>query len=187
MFTSSSSRVRRAPWYGLEALFALLLVQHSPAVADECPTAEVNAHVADQYSIYGPQSRAREYFGFIYLMDGDIRSAVVRGANCANIWACSVGTRGAAELIPKGAKVLGEWHTHPQASGSRVLSRSDVRGALSNHNIPCYTAYYSTPSGQVFAWDPRSTSVHIAMESRTYLGNYGAWLAGHVGQYAGKR
>ena len=165
------------------ALVALLLVHHSPAMADDCPIAEVSAHVADQYSIYGPQSRAREYFGFIYRIDGNIRSAVVRGGTCVSTQGCSVSTAAAAALIPKGARVLGEWHTHPQASGSRELSKSDVRGAYGNHDIPCYTAYYSTPSGQVFTWDPRSTSVPIAMGSRTFLGNYGAWLAGHVGQF----
>jgi hypothetical protein len=77
----------------------------------------------------------------------------------------------AIHSVPRSAKVLGEWHTHPH-NGSASLSRNDVRGAYSNRHISCYFAFYSTPSGQIYAWNPRQISVPIAMASRAPVGNY---------------
>jgi hypothetical protein len=68
---------------------------------------------------------------------------------------------------------LGEWHTHPHQSGSRQLSKFDVRGANKNAHIRCYSAYYADPAGEIYGWDPASTSVMTAMASRVSLGRYG--------------
>ena len=79
----------------------------------------------------------------------------------------------AAQRIPKGARVLGEWHTHPRG-GSRLLSTLDVRGAYQNRNLACYAAYFSRPDGEILAWNPRENSVRTAMASLVRVGNYAA-------------
>jgi hypothetical protein len=33
-------------------------------------------------------------------------------------------------------------------------------------------AFYSTPEGEIYAWNPNRVSVPIAMASRTPVGNY---------------
>ena len=106
----------------------------------ECFSAEVEAHVVEQFRIYGPKSKNREYFGFVYRVDGIIASAVTRGIVCRWNEPCEVENRSAAVKIPEGAKVLGEWHTHPHSNGSSVLSGADVRGANANRHIRCYRA-----------------------------------------------
>ncbi len=145
----------------------------------ECFTAEVEAHVLEQFRIYGPLSRKREYFGFIYRIDGVIGSAITRGIVCRWTEPCEVNTRRAAEKIPEGAKVLGEWHTHPHESGSLLLSDADVRGANDNRHIRCYRAFFSTSNGEVFSWDPNVVVVSVAMSNAIRQGNYrqprGAW------------
>jgi hypothetical protein len=128
--------------------------------------------VREQFAKFGPLSSRREYFGFIYLVDGRIASAVVRGRECRNGDRCTVNTAGAARSIPRGARLLGEWHTHP-AIGSHVLSIDDVRSVRHFRNIPCYQAYYSTPRGNIYAWDVAQTSVPAAMATRVHLGKLG--------------
>ena len=139
--------------------------------AAECLQKEVEAHVRQQYAIYGPQSVSHEYFGFIYLHNGIVGSVVTRSRECAAAGKCVVDSNDAIQSIPQRAKVLGEWHTHPHG-GSVSLSRDDVRGAYSNRHISCYFAFYSTPSGEIYAWNPNRSSVPIAMASRARVGNY---------------
>ena len=136
-----------------------------------CPDDEVAAHVREQLQIYGPKSVDLEYFAFIYSVNGEISSAVSRGSQCPGTDSCAINTRFAAQRIPRGSKVLGEWHTHPH-SGSRQLSIEDIRGAKNNARIRCYTAYYSAPDGEIYSWDPRSTSVPTAMNTRMLVGRY---------------
>jgi hypothetical protein len=81
----------------------------------------------------------------------------------------------AGSRIPSGAKVLGEWHTHPHG-GAPQLSHHDERGAHRNRHVRCYTAFYSNPGGQIFAWNPAETSVPTAMASRERVGRYGTGL-----------
>jgi hypothetical protein len=135
--------------------------------ASECMREEVEAHVQAQFAVYGPQSADHEYFGFIYLHQGVIGSAVVRSRTCPNE-KCVVDSAEALRLIPRPAKVLGEWHTHPHG-GSAALSKHDVVGAYSNRHISCYSAFYSTPAGEIYAWDPDRMSVPVAMASRRLL------------------
>ena len=137
-----------------------------------CWRAEVLAHVREQIRLYGPQSRKREYFGFIYWDGQAVKSSVVRGSVCDTSLTCSVHSRGAAEGLPRGAKVLGEWHTHPHEGGAESLSIDDVLGAYNNRQIHCYAAYYSQPNGKIYAWDPKQSRVSGALTSRFYLGNY---------------
>ena len=136
-----------------------------------CWQKEVEAHVRQQFAIYGPRSVSHEYFGFIYLREGIIDSAVTRSRPCTNGGKCVVDSNGAIRSIPRPAKVLGEWHTHPHG-GSWSLSRDDVRGAYNNRHIGCYWAFYSTPSGEIHAWDANQISVPIAMASRVRVGHY---------------
>jgi len=140
--------------------------------AAECPQDAVDTHVLEQFETYGPRSKDREYFGFIYLFKSEFRSAVVHGSSCPGPYTCAVNSAKAAPQIPAGAKVLGEWHTHPHSSKARQLSADDVRGAQNNRHIRCYAAYYSQPDGDVYAWDPFKTSVPTAMNSRVLIGNY---------------
>jgi hypothetical protein len=140
------------------------------AEPSECLRKEVAAHVQQQFAIYGPQSARHEYFGFIYLHNGVVGSAVVRSRTCAGA-KCVVDPAKALRSIPKPSTVLGEWHTHPHG-GSPSLSKEDVHGAYSNRHINCYLAFYSTPSGEIFAWDPNRMSVPVAMASRAPVGNY---------------
>lgn len=151
----------------------LILIPACGFAADtghECPHDEVEAHVRMEFSEYGPLSTDHEYFAFIYRHEGIIGSAVMRGGGC-HAGNCSLDTAVAARRIPRGAKVLGEWHTHPR-DGSVMLSAEDVRGARSNAHIRCYAAYYSKPNGEILSWDPHSTSVPTAMALRVRIGNY---------------
>ena len=138
--------------------------------ASECLRKPIEAHVLEQFAIYGPRSVKHEYFGFIYMHDGIIGSAVVRSRACRGA-KCVVDSTEALRSIPKGATVLGEWHTHPHG-GSPSLSREDVRGAYNNRHIGCYSAFYSTPAGAIYAWNPTRMSVPVAMASRAPVGNY---------------
>jgi len=140
-------------------------------VTPVCPLEEMDAHVRQQMLQYGPQSLKREFFGFIYMKDEIISSAVASGNECRSSDHCPTSTVPAAAQIPKGAKVLGEWHTHPR-QGSSMLSMDDVRGAHANGRIRCYVAYYGKPDGEIYAWDPEQTSVPTAMASRVPIGNY---------------
>lgn len=152
------------------ALLVTTLCSHAESGGSDCLRKEVEAHVRQQFALYGPQSANHEYFGFIYLHDGVIGSAVVRSRSCPTA-KCVVDSAEALRSIPKPAQVLGEWHTHPHG-GSASLSRHDVRGAYSNRHISCYFAFYSTPAGEIYAWNPRQISVPVAMGSRAPLGNY---------------
>ena len=120
----------------------------------ECFAEEVEAHVLEQYGIYGPLSTNREYFGFIYRHEGAIASAIARGSKCRWTQTCEVNTRDAAAQIPKGAKVLGEWHTHPHSTGSQGLSPTDVRGANKNLHVHCYRAFFSKSNGEILFMEP---------------------------------
>jgi len=153
--------------------FSMLLL-NSPwccAADDEipgCSRVAVAAHVWHQIELYGPLSIKREYFGFIYLAAGTIRSAIVRGRTCSTAHICGVDTATAFAQIPRGAQVLGEWHTHPKG-GSEALSAEDVRGASNNRHIACYQAFYGQPDGGVYAWDPNQMTVRTAMGSRQVI------------------
>lgn len=137
-----------------------------------CPRSEVLAHVQAQFRLYGPLSERREYFGFIYRSNGELESSVAMGSVCGDNQFCGIKIAPAAKGIPAGAKVLGEWHTHPLVEGSRNLSVQDVRGAFHNRHIRCYTAFYSAPNGDIYRWDVSQTSVPTAMNTREYLGNH---------------
>lgn len=158
-------------WFLATALMVIAFHVEADSWASECLHQEVEDHVRQQYAIYGPQSASYEYFGFIYLHDGVIGSAVARSRACSTAGKCVVDSNEAIQLLPRSAKVLGEWHTHPHG-GSVSLSRDDVRGAYNNRHIRCYFAFYSTPSGAIYAWDPKQISVPIAMASRAPVGNY---------------
>ena len=153
--------------------------------ASECMREQVEDHVREQLSMYGPRSAHHEYFGFVYLQDGIIGSAVVSSPRCKGE-KCVVDSAEALRLIPRSAKVLGEWHTHPHG-GSPGLSREDVRGAYNNRNISCYRAFYSTPDGEMYTWDPQHVSVPVAMASRAPLGNYNEMRAAALAALAGCR
>jgi hypothetical protein len=146
----------------LHRIVALGLVATHPSYCnaadspDSCPRVAVDAHVLQQFQHYGPLSVKHEYFGFVYRYQGVIASAVVRSQECTAVDRCTLDTADAARLIPAGAKVLGEWHTHPHG-GSTELSREDVRGAYNNRHIRCYLAYYGKPNGVVQAWDEDSS------------------------------
>jgi hypothetical protein len=142
--------------------------------SSDCFAVEVEDHVLEQFAVFGPLSREREYFGYIYRADGVIRSAVTRGAPCGWTRLCEVSTRAAAEQIPVGAKVLGEWHTHPHISGSSLLSPADVQGANDNRHIRCYRAFYSMSDGRIMAWDVNARALAAARSSAVQLGNYRA-------------
>ena len=160
--------LRRASVLTLLVAAPICCIADEPA---ECFTDEVQAHVIEQYGIYGPQSRTHEYFGFIYRYEGVIASAITRSSECKDEH-CTLDTAAAARLIPRGSRVLGEWHTHPHENGSRSLSKEDVRGARNNGHIRCYRAFFSQPDGKIFGWDPQRTSVPSAMASLAPLGNY---------------
>src|SRR5262245_29241561 len=155
----------------LTALACLPACCTADEIAARCPHDEVDAHVRAQYRLYGPQSEQHEYFGYVYRHQGVIASAVMRSRKCRDAKNCGLHTDGAAKLIPPGARVLGEWHTHPHR-GSGVLSREDARGAYENRHIPCYRAYYSTPAGEILAWDPQQEAAREAMASAEHVGNY---------------
>ena len=152
------------------ALMVTAFCSNAEGGMSDCLRKKVEAHVRQQFAIYGPQSADREYFGFIYLHNGVIGSAITRSHTCQSA-KCVVDSSEALALIPRPATVLGEWHTHPHG-GSPSLSQHDVRGAYSNRHISCYLAFYSTPSGHIYAWNPNLISVPVAMASRTPVGNY---------------
>lgn len=156
------------------SLAAVLLVTalcgNAESGVSDCLREDVEGHVLEQFALYGPRSVNHEYFGFIYLHNGVISSAIVRSRPCSSE-KCVVDSAEALRSIPRPATVLGEWHTHPHR-GSASLSTHDVRGAYSNRHINCYFAFYSTPSGEIYAWDPTRISVPIAMASRSPVGNY---------------
>ena len=168
----------KVPRFAALALATLLVVTTAfcnaadPASQPDCDQAAVIAHVQEQLKIYGPRSEKHEYFGFVYRAEGEISSVVVRGNECRGQDGCTVDPAPAAKRIPQRAKVLGEWHTHTHRTGSRMLSMQDVRGANHNIHIRCYSAFYAGPDGEMFEWDPRSSSVATAMASRTPLGRY---------------
>ena len=189
----ASVTVRRFPAIGLRLACILALLsgvtpaqdaaQYRTEAAPDCLREAVDAHVVEQISRYGPLSRNREYFGFVFVFHGQLGSAVTRGHRCWNEKECSIDTRLAAPLIPKGAKVLGEWHTHPRDSGAETLSPDDMQGAYDNRHIRCYAAYYSQPKGNIYAWDSQRAMVPEAMASLVFIGNYvlAARLAGRSG------
>jgi hypothetical protein len=146
-----------------------------------CFEDEVQLHIAEQFAIYGPKSTRYEYFGFIYRKDGRLASAVTHDFDCRGHTECVVNTAFAQARIPKGAKVLGEWHTHPHFHDPEQLSFDDVRGARANRHIRCYTAFYSSHDGDIFQWNPEASTVEAAMASRTWVGNYRAADGHHAG------
>ena len=138
--------------------------------AENCFRGEVLAHVQQQFAQFGPLSVEHEYFGFIYRNNERIESAVTRSSKCLR-GNCLIDTARALKLVPKGSKVLGEWHTHPR-NGSAQLSTQDVLGARNNKQIRCYLPFYSGPDGVIFSWNPASSSVPVAMQSRRAIGSY---------------
>ena len=137
----------------------------------------VDDHVRAQFLVFGPQSEKHEYFGYVYWHDGLLASAVMRSRKCPSPRNCGLETAAAARRIPAGARVLGEWHTHPHGSSGQ-LSSEDVRGAHDNRHIDGYRAYYSTPDGEIHSWDPQHDWVQTAMASRVLIGNYRMQTAG---------
>jgi hypothetical protein len=145
-----------------------------------CFEEEVLLHVRAQFAKYGPRSDRNEYFGFIYRKDDRIESAVTYGSDCRGQTDCTTNPAFARARIPHGARVLGEWHTHPRI-GARELSMDDVSGAHANRHIRCYAAFYSSPDGEIYRWSVDSTSVPAAMASLTPIGNYRAPLVAQPG------
>jgi hypothetical protein len=136
-----------------------------------CFDAEVLQQVREQFAIYGPRSDRSEYFGFIYRMNGRIDSAITHGGDCLGEFDCTVNSAFALARLPRGAKVLGEWHSHPRI-GSNDLSPDDVRLANANRHIRCYAAFYSAPDGSIWRWNVEESSVAEAMASRILVGNF---------------
>jgi hypothetical protein len=169
-----SDRISRAVLYLTILVFSATSAQADPVSRPDCDTAAVTAQVLEQFAIYGPRSSQYEYFGFIYRKDGRVESAVTHGFGCRGQIECVVNAAFALKLIPKGAKVLGEWHTHPHFHESDTLSLEDVRGAQANRHIRCYTAFYSSHDGDIYRWNLDAPTVAIAMASRTRVGNYRA-------------
>ena len=163
-------RVFSAAWI---LLSVSLSTEASEIGSTPCFEDEVMRHVRDQFAIYGPRSSQYEYFGFIYRKDGRVDSAVTHDFACRGQMECVVNTVFALRRIPKGAKVLGEWHTHPHFHEADVLSMEDVRGAQANRHVRCYTAVLqqltmATSTGGISTrrpWRPR-------WRSRMRLGNY---------------
>ncbi|HUQ11275.1 MAG TPA: hypothetical protein VM146_13255 [Steroidobacteraceae bacterium] len=173
--------------FHLRALLAsLLLACCAGATAADfpclCDRDEIAAHARLEFEIYGPLSVKVEYFGFIFHDGERLRSAVVRSRRCTPS-DCVIQVDEAGKRIPKGVRVLGEWHTHPH-DGAPQLSEHDVRGAYRNRNVRCYTAFYSNPDGEIFAWNPAETSVPTAMATRERVGWYGEQLSAALGTLA---
>ncbi|MEO8064773.1 MAG: hypothetical protein ABI821_18730 [Pseudomonadota bacterium] len=155
------------------SIAALLLAVGVSATANDAPSClsdSVEAHVRQQFATFGPLSVNHEYFGFIYRVGATLDSAVVRGSRCV-ARSCVVEVARAGALIPAGAIVVGEWHTHPRRGEAR-LSEEDVLGAYRNRNVGCYSAFYSAPDGAIYSWNPRRGMVTTAMASRVHIGNY---------------
>jgi hypothetical protein len=149
-------------------LLSMAIQGHATDLAADCSQSAVDAHVREQFALYGPRSEKYEYFGFVYLHEGVIGSAVIRSRACSKAGRCVVDSAAAIGLVPRTAKLLGEWHTHPR-HGSPSLSMDDVRGAYSNRHIRCYRAFYSTPSGEIYRWSTDQSSVPVAMASRVQV------------------
>jgi hypothetical protein len=156
------------------ALTTSLAAQPGDADPVACFDDEVQLHVGEQFAIYGPRSTRYEYFGFIYRKDGRVASAVTHDFDCRGQAECVVNTAFALERIPKGAKILGEWHTHPHFHEPEQLSIDDVRGARANRHIRCYAAFYSSHDGDIYRWNIDTATVEAAMASRMWIGNYRA-------------
>src|ERR1700755_2917101 len=94
----------------------LLLGASTTRAADmpPCFSDSVEAHVRQQFALFGPLSINHEYFGFVYRIGNEVDSAVVRGSRCVGR-SCIVSLAKAAALIPAHAVILGEWHTHPRS------------------------------------------------------------------------
>jgi hypothetical protein len=164
--------MERPRWVGLLCLLAGALLRCNAGEAASVVTrGQVDAHVVAQFHVYGPLSKQHEYFGYVYLHEGTLASAVIRSRKCTAQRTCGLDTAEAARLIPRRARVLAEWHTHPH-EGSSQLSKEDVDGAHANRHIFGYTPYYSTPGGEIYAWDPRLDWVPDAMASVVLIGNY---------------
>src|SRR5262245_40062045 len=131
-------------------ILSMAIAGHATDLAADCSQAAVEDHVREQFALYGPRSGKHEYFGFVYVHEGVIGSAVTRSRACPK-GRCVVNSAQAIGLVPRAARLLGEWHTHPR-DGSRSLSNDDVRGAYGNRHIRCYRAFYSTPSGEIYRW-----------------------------------
>jgi len=153
-------------------LIACSACAHPASFSTMCPHEELDAHVRGELAVYGPQSGKHEYFAFIYRLEGRFGSAVVQGRDCLSLDNCVVNPARALAQVPKGATLVGEWHTHPHI-GAPSLSSMDVRGAHLIAHINCYTPYYSTPLGAIYAWNPHKDSVTTAMNSRVLVGAYG--------------
>jgi hypothetical protein len=164
-------RVLGAAWILLSVSVSSRAVGATPA---PCFEDEVLLHVREQFATYGPRSSQYEYFGFVYRKDGQIDSAVTHDFGCRGQRECVVNTAFALKRIPKGAKVLGEWHTHPHFHESDALSLEDVHGARANRHVRCYNAYYSSHEGDIYRWSLDAQTVVDAMVSRTWIGNYRA-------------
>jgi hypothetical protein len=157
------------------SIAALLLAFCAQAQAGDtlqCLSDSVEAHVRQQFAAFGPLSVNYEYFGFIYRLGATLDSAVARGSRCV-ARSCIIDVARAAERIPAGAVIVGEWHTHPR-NGEARLSEQDVLGAYRNRNLGCYSAFYSEPDGAIYSWNPRRGMVTTAMASRVRIGNYPA-------------
>ena len=152
-------------------LLSMAIQSQASDLTADCSQSAVEAHVREQFALYGPRSGKYEYFGFVYLHEGIIGSAVIRSRACPKTGQCVVDSGRALALVPRTAKLLGEWHTHPH-HGSRSLSKEDVRGAYRNRHIRCYRAFYSTSSGEIYRWGTDQTSVPTAMASRVQIGDY---------------
>jgi hypothetical protein len=159
------------------ALLAAVTANVKAGDAPHCLSDSVEAHVRQQFAAFGPLSVNHEYFGFIYRLGPSVDSAVVRGSRCV-ARSCVIDVAAAAALVPAGAVILGEWHTHPR-NGEAPLSEQDVLGAYRNRNLGCYSAFYSEPDGAIYSWNPRRGMVTTAMASRVRIGNYG--VAGESG------
>ena len=169
-----SDRISRAVLYVTILVFSATAAQGDPVSRPDCDTAAVTAQTLEQFAIYGPRSSQYEYFGFVYRKDGRVDSAVTHDFGCRGEAECVVNTAFALKRVPKGAKVLGEWHTHPHFHESDKLSIEDVRGAQANRQIRCYTAFYSSHDGDIYRWNLDAPTVATAMASRTRVGNYRA-------------
>jgi hypothetical protein len=178
MFVSYGYRLRKLFGRGLRTLVVAWLLAPGAQADDVAPQSpcfedEVLLHVRAQFAKYGPRSEQNEFFGFIYRKDDRVESAVTFGGECRGQTDCFVNPAFARARIPKGAKVLGEWHTHPRI-GAPELSIDDVNGAYANRHIRCYAAFYSSPDGGIHRWSTAATSVPDAMASRALIGNYRA-------------
>jgi hypothetical protein len=154
----------------IAVLLATVCVGVNASDAPQCRSDSIEAHVRQQFAAFGPLSVNHEYFGFIYRLGADLDSAVVRGSRCV-ARSCVIDVARAGALVPAGAVIVGEWHTHPR-NGEARLSEQDVLGAYRNRNLGCYSAFYSEPDGAIYSWNPRRGMVTTAMASRIHIGDY---------------